>query len=140
MEAIDVKEFTFTLCKRQKCKFGLSPPLGISKVTIWTTISRHVYEVMTNLYLCILDFTCELTNCADMKGINNNVFNLIHQGLKVSDFNFNQKLETLRKEPLYPIFVTDFLFFFCFKQNCSFLSFLCFGAIMGIFIIMLNEY
>ena len=34
IEAIVVEESTFKLCKRQKCKFGLSPPpLGISKVT-----------------------------------------------------------------------------------------------------------
>ena len=32
IEAIVVEESTFKLCKRQKCKFGLSP-LGISKVT-----------------------------------------------------------------------------------------------------------
>ena len=33
IEAIVVEESTFKLCKRQKCKFGLSPPLGISKDT-----------------------------------------------------------------------------------------------------------
>ena len=33
IEAIVVEKSTFKLCKRQKCKFVLSPPLGISKVT-----------------------------------------------------------------------------------------------------------